>query len=95
MASEIPGANGDALIALERFGLARTAEQFDALGGESVQLAVGSTNESSAGGQVGRPSRMILGLGGDVGRIELDEGQEIVQAGMRYQFAGPREIHGD
>ena len=94
VASEIPGASGDALIALERFGLARTAEQFDALGGESVQLAVGSTNESSAGGQVGRPSRMILGLGGDVGRIELDEGQEIVQAGMRYQFAGPREFTG-
>ncbi len=94
VASEIPGASGDALIALERFGLARTAEQFDALGGESVQLAVGSTNESSAGGQVGRPSRMILGLGGTAGRIELDEGQEIVQSGMRYQFAGPREFTG-
>ena len=94
VASDIPGTDGDALIALERFGLARTAEQFDALGGESVELAVGSTNESSAGGQVGRPSRMILGLGGDVGRIELDEGQEIVQAGLRYQFAGPREFTG-
>ena len=94
VAADIPGAEGDALIALERFGLARTAEQFDALGGESVQLAVGATNESSAGGQVGRPSRMILGLGGDVGRIELDEGQEIVHAGMRYQFAGPREFTG-
>ena len=94
VATEIPGADGDALIALERFGLARTAEQFDALGGESVQLAVGSTNESSAGGQVGRPSRLILGLGGAAGRIELDEGQEIVQAGMRYQFAGPREFTG-
>jgi len=94
LAPDIPGADGDALIALERFGQARTAEQFDALGGESVQLAVGSTNASSAGGQVGRPSRMILGLGGDVGRIELDEGQEIVQAGLRYQFAGPREFTG-
>ncbi len=94
VAPDIPGASGDALIALERFGLARTAEQFDALGGESVQLAVGSTNESSAGGQVGRPSRMILGLGGETGRIELDEGQEIVQSGLRYQFAGPREFTG-
>lgn len=94
VAPDIPGASGDALIALERFGQARTAEQFDALGGESVQLAVGSTNESSAGGQVGRPSRMILGLGGDAGRIELDEGQEIVQSGLRYQFAGPREFTG-
>ena len=94
VASDIPGATGDALIALERFGQARTAEQFNALGGESVRLAEGSTNISSAGGQVGRPARMVLGLGGDAGRIELDEGQEIVHAGMRYQFAGPREFTG-
>ena len=94
VASDIPGATGDALIALERFGQARTAEQFNALGGESVRLAEGSTNVSSAGGQVGRPARMVLGLGGDVGRIELDEGQEIVHGGMRYQFAGPREFTG-
>ena len=94
VASDIPGATGDALLALERFGQARTAEQFNALGGESVRLAEGSTNTSSAGGQVGRPARMVLGLGGNVGRIELDEGQEIVQGGMRYQFAGPREFTG-
>ena len=101
VATDIPGAEGDALIALERFGLARTAEQFDALGGESVELAVGSTAESadpstlsSAGGQVGRPSRMILGLGGASGRIQLDEGEEVVQGGMRYQFSGPREFTG-
>ena len=55
VASDVPGASGDALIALERFGQARTAEQFNALGGESVRLAEGSTNTSSAGGQVGRP----------------------------------------
>ena len=94
IAPEIPGADGDALIALERFGQARTAETFDAQGGESVRLAVGATNESSAGGQVGRPSRMVLGLGGEAGRIELDEGQEVVQGGLRYQFAGPREFTG-
>lgn len=94
LASDIPGATDDALIALERFGQARTAEQFNALGGEGVRLAEGSTNASSAGGQVGRPARMVLGLGGDVGRIELDEGQEIVQGGMRYQFVGPREFTG-
>ena len=94
VAPDIPGADGDVLIALERFGQARTAEQFDALGGESVRLATGSSNESSAGGQVARPSRMILGLGGEAGRIELDEGQEIVHAGLRYQFAGPREFTG-
>lgn len=94
VAPDIPGAEGDVLIALERFGQARTAEQFDALGGEGVRLATGSSNDSSAGGQVARPSRMILGLGGDAGRIELDEGQEIVHAGLRYQFAGPREFTG-
>ena len=94
VAPDLPGADGDVLIALERFGQARTAEQFDALGGEGVRLATGSSNDSSAGGQVARPSRMILGLGGDAGRIELDEGQEIVHAGLRYQFAGPREFTG-
>ena len=91
---DIPGADGDALLALERFGQARTAAVFDAQGGEDVQLAVGATNQSSAGGQVGRPSRMVLGLGGDTGRIELDEGQEIVQSGFRYRYAGPREFTG-
>jgi len=94
VAPDIPGADSDVLIALERFGQARTAEQFDALGGEGVRLATGSSNDLSAGGQVARPSRMILGLGGDAGRIELDEGQEIVHAGLRYQFAGPREFTG-
>ena len=91
---DIPGADGDALLALERFGQARTAAIFDAQGGEDVQLAVGATNQSSAGGQVGRPSRMVLGLGGDTGRIELNEGQEIVQSGFRYRYAGPREFTG-
>ena len=94
VAPDVPGVEGDALIALERFGQARTAEQFDALGGEGVQLAVGATNQSSAGGQVGRPSRLVLGLGGGVGRIELDEGEEVVQGGMRYQYVGPREFTG-
>ena len=95
VATEIPGADGDALIALERFGLARTAEQFDALGGESVQLAVGSTNESSAGGQVGRPSRLILGLGGAAGRgSSWTKARRSSRPDMRYQFAGPREFTG-
>ena len=94
VAADIPGADGEALIALERFGQARTAEKFDALGGESVQLAVGATNQSSVGGQVGRPAKLILGLGGSTGPIELNEGQEIVQSGLRYQFAGPREFTG-
>lgn len=94
IAPDLPGSADDALVALERFGEARTAGQFNALGGEGVELAVGATNVTSAGGQVGRPSRLVLGLGGEAGRIELDEGQEIVQGGLRYQFAGPREFTG-
>ncbi len=94
IAPDLPGSSGEALVALERFGEARTAGQFNALGGEGVELAVGTTNATSAGGQVGRPSRLVLGLGGEAGRIELDEGQEIVQGGLRYQFAGPREFTG-
>lgn len=90
---DLPGAEGEALIALERFGQARIAEEFDATGGRSVQLAVGA-NATSAGGQVGRPSRLVLGLGGGAARIELDEGEEIVANGYRYEFAGPREFTG-
>ena len=89
----LPGADGEALLALERFGQARTAETFNAMGGEDVQLAVGAA-ATSAGGQVGRPSRMVLGLGGDTARIELDEGEDIVANGYRYEFAGPREFTG-
>ena len=96
--ADLPGAEGEALLALERFGQARTAEQFsetgiNAMGGEDVDLAVG-TNATSAGGQVGRPARLVLGLGGGAARIELDEGQEIVANGYRYEFAGPREFTG-
>lgn len=90
---DLPGAEGSALLALERFGQARTAEQFNAMGGEDVELAVG-TNATSAGGQVGRPARLVLGLGGGAARIELDEGEEIAANGYRYEFAGPREFTG-
>ena len=90
---DLPGGDGQALLALERFGQARTAEQFNAMGGEDVELAVG-TNATSAGGQVGRPARLVLGLGGGAARIELDEGEEIVANGYRYEFAGPREFTG-
>ncbi len=92
--ADVPGADGDALVALERFGQARTAATFNAMGGEDVELAVGATNQSSAGGQVGRSSRLVLGLSGDAGRIELDEGQEAVWSGYRYRYAGPREFTG-
>ncbi len=90
---DLPGAEGEAVIALERFGQARTAETFDARGGENVRLAV-STVATSAGGQVARPSRLVLGLGGAGGRIELDEGERASVGGYVYEFAGPREFTG-
>ena len=93
---DLPGAEGESLLALERFGQARTAEEFDATGGRNVRLAVDASAASatSAGGQVGRPSRLVLGLGGGAARIELDEGEEITANGYRYEFAGPREFTG-
>ena len=98
---DLPGAEGEAVIALERFGQARTAETFDARGGENVRLAVGtasgaaaSTVATSAGGQASRPSRLVLGLGGAGGRLELDEGERMSVAGYVYEFAGPREFTG-
>lgn len=90
---DLPGAEGTALLALERFGQARTAEQFNAMRGEDVELAVGTT-ATSAGGQVGRPARLVVGLGGGTARIELDEGQAIAANGYRYEFGGPREFTG-
>lgn len=90
---DLPGAEGTALLALERFGQARTAERFNAMGGEDVELAVGTT-ATSAGGQVGRPARLVLGLGGGTAPIDLDEGQSIAANGYRYEFAGPREFTG-
>ena len=88
----LPGAEGESLIALERFGQARTAETFDARGGENVRLTQ-DTTATSAGGQVGRPSRLVLGLPGQ-GRIELDEGESARVGGLVYEFAGPREFTG-
>ena len=92
LAEDVPGAAGPALVAQERFGQARTASDFDARGGDGVTLAVGSTG-TSAGGQVGRRSRLTLGLGGGPPLL-LEEGQEIVQGGYRYGYEGPREYTG-
>ena len=92
LVDDLPGAEGEAVLALERFGEARTAETFDARGGENIRLAVNTTG-TSAGGQVGRPARLALGLP-DGGRIDLDEGGTAAVGGYRYEFSGPREFTG-
>lgn len=96
LVDDLPGAAGESVLALERFGEARTAETFDARGGENVRLAVnsaGNTAGTSAGGQAGRPARLALGLP-DGGRIDLDEGGSGTVGGYRYEFSGAREFTG-
>ena len=92
LVDDLPGAAGESVLALERFGEARTAETFDARGGESVRLAV-NTAGTSAGGQAGRPARLALGLP-DGGRLDLDEGGSGTVGGYRYEFRGAREFTG-
>ncbi len=88
----IPGADADALVLLERFGRARTAEQFDARGGESVELA--RFTASSTGSVADRPARLGLGLGAEQPRVDLSEGESIVIGDYEYSFLGPREFTG-
>jgi hypothetical protein len=92
LAESVPGATGDTLVLLERFGQARTAEQFDARGGENVELA--RYTGTSSGGQLDRPSRLGLGLGGGQPRIDLDEGQSLIVGNFEYTYLGPREFTG-
>ena len=91
---DLPGAGGEALVALERFGQARTAEEFNALGGEDVDLAFNSTTQTSSGGIFERPSRLVLAFGGGNPRLELDEGQSARVGEFEYSFLGPREFTG-
>ena len=92
LVESVPGATDEALVLLERFGQARTAEQFNARGGESVALA--RYTGTSSGGQNDRPSRLGLGLGGGQPRIDLDEGQTLTVGNFEYAYLGPREFTG-
>lgn len=89
--ADLPGAAGEALILMERFGQARTAEGFDARGGENVKLVRFSATSE---GDASRPARLGLGLGGDQPRVDLDEGESAVIGDYRYTFLGPREFTG-
>ena len=89
----VPGGEGDTLILLERFGQARTRGEFNARGGEDVELAYDATATSS-GGVIDRPARLGLGLGGGQGRLDLDAGEAAVVGGYEYTFLGPREFTG-
>ncbi len=89
---DVPGAEAEALILLERFGGARTAEQFDARGGENVELAVADVETFIDGAS--RPARLGLGLGGGRPRVDLSEGESIVLGDFEYSFLGPREFTG-
>lgn len=89
---DVPGATGDALILVERFGQGQTAGTFEARGGENVQLTreageVGDADDS-------RPPRLGLGLGGDRARVDLNPGEAVVIGNYEYLFLGPREFTG-
>ncbi len=88
----IPGGSDDAFVLLERFGQARTAEQFNARGGENVELA--RFTGTSAGGQVERLSRIGVILADSRSRFDLDEGQAVIVGDYEYYYAGPREFTG-
>ncbi len=89
---DVPGAMGDALILVERFGRGRTAGTFEARGGENVRL----TREAGvlASGEDLRPPRLGLGLGSGTARVDLDPGEALVIGNYEYLFLGPREFTG-
>ncbi len=91
---KIPGAEGEALVLLERFGQGRTAETFDARKGDNVELARADTTAGSTGSDAARPARLGLGLGGGLPRIDLDEGESVTLGDHEYTFLGSREFTG-
>ena len=94
----IPGAAGETLLLLERFGQGRTASTFDARGGEGVEIAqttaVASTTAGSTGSDAALPARLAIGLGGGIPRLDLREGESAVVGNYEYAFVGAREFTG-
>ena len=88
-AEDVPGASAETVVAIERFGQALTTSEFNAFGGENVDL-----DRSSVSGRFAqRPARLGIGLG-DVPRFDLDEGETRVVGDYEYAFLGPREFTG-
>ncbi len=86
---DLPGSSGQSVVAIERFGRARTTSEFNAFGGEDVEL----DRSTVSGLYADRPARLAVGLG-DVPRFDLDEGQSRVVGDYEYAFLGPREFTG-
>ena len=86
---DLPGSSGQSIVAIERFGRARTTSEFNAFGGEDVDL----DRSTVSGLYADRPARLAVGLG-DAPRFDLDEGQSRVVGDYEYAFLGPREFTG-
>ena len=93
IAPELPGAQDNALVLMERFGRQSIAETFDARGGENVALTQGSATPAGSG-VAGRPARLGIGLGGAQPRFDLSEGESRTVGDYTYTFLGPREFTG-
>ena len=94
----IPGAPSESLLLLERFGQGRTASTFDARKGDDVELAQATTATSTTVGSTGSaaalPARLGIGLGGEMPRLDLSEGETAVVGDYEYAFVGTREFTG-
>lgn len=91
---DLPGAQGGALILMERFGRQSIADTFDARGGENVALTRGSAPAAGNGRAADRPARLGIGLGGAQPRFDLSEGESRTVGDYTYTFLGPREFTG-
>lgn len=89
LVDDLPGASSQSVVAIERFGQALTSSEFNAFGGENVDL----DRSTVSGRYADRPARLGIGLG-DVPRFDLDEGEARVIGDYEYDFLGPREFTG-
>ncbi|PZC43180.1 MAG: Cytochrome c biogenesis protein ResB/Cytochrome c biogenesis protein ResB [Chloroflexi bacterium] len=89
LVDDLPGSTGQSVVAIERFGQALTSSEFNAFGGENVDL----DRSVVSGRYADRPARLGIGLG-DVPRFDLDEGQSRISGDYEYAFLGPREFTG-
>lgn len=89
LVDDIPGAPEQTVVAIERFGQALTTSEFNAFGGENVDL----DRSTVSGLYADRPARLGIGLG-SVPRFDLEEGEARVIGNYEYAFLGPREFTG-